>query len=442
MHLCIWEDLSSDLERLIEKIKNTEKVVFPFSLLSLIDKPDIHKKAAEINSNNKFPKSDIFPKILPYHNHKKIRIGYFSPDFKNHPVSYLAAELYEIHDRNKFEIHAFSFGPNTNDEFNIRVKAGVDYFHDIQTMSNHEVVKLARSLEIDIGIDLAGFTSQSRTKIFAMSAAPIQVNYLGYPGTMATDYIDYLIADHTLILNEKKNCYSEKIVFMPNSYQPNVSKNDIFEASSSRQKVGLPDDKFVFCCFNNQYKITPITFASWMKILKATDNSVLWIYAQSINAIENLKKEANKFGINEKRLIFAQRISHKEHLKRTKLADLFIDTLPFNAHTTASDALKMGLPVLTCIGNSFQSRVAASLLKAVNLPQMITSTQKEYEKLAIQLAKDPTKLKIIKDKLVDNLATAPLFDSILYTQNLETAYQIMYERHRNGLDPDDIEIDS
>ncbi|MDB9699569.1 hypothetical protein OAA33_01440, partial [Candidatus Pelagibacter sp.] len=442
MHLCIWSDLPSNLHKLIKKINNKDKVITPFPLLSLIDEPSIHRKAAEINFNNKFPKLDIFPKISLYHNHEKIRIGYFSTDFKKHPVSYLTAELYEIHDRDKFEIHAFSFGPDTNDELNVRIKAGVDYFHDIQMMSDHDAVKLARSLEIDIAIDLTGFTGKARTNIFAMSAAPIQVNYLGYPGTMAVDFIDYLIADHELIPNDKKIHYSEKIVFMPNSYQPNFSKTKVSKKNFTRKDFGLPDAEFIFCCINALYKINPSIFASWMNILSKVEGSVLWFSYGSTTAINNLKKEARKFGINEDRLVFSPYLSLREdHLKRIQLADLFIDTLPYNAITTASDALRMGLPVLTCVGNSFSSRVSASLLNAVNLPEMITSTQEEYEALAIQLATHPEQLKVIKDKLANNLPTSPLYNASLYTRNLEMAYQIMYKRYHEGLDPDDIEID-
>ncbi len=441
MHLCKWDNFSQNLHELIKKINKQKNVITPFSLLSLIDDPDIHRKTAEIYSNDKYPKSNFFPKLLPYRNHKKIKIGYFSPDFKNHPVAYLTAALYEIHDRNKFEIYAFSFEADTKDEFNSRIRAGADYFHNVQMISDLDVVKLTRSLEIDIAIDLAGFTGRSRTNIFAMSAAPIQVNYLGYPGTMATNYIDYLIADHTLIPNEKRKYYSEKIVFMPNSYQPNDAKTIVLKKSFTRKDFGLPNDKFVFCCMNQHYKINPNTFAGWMNILSKVKESVLWLPYGNITSVNNLKKEAKKFGISEDRLIFASHLPLREdHLSRIKLADLFLDTLPLNAHATANDALKMGLPVLTCTGSSFVSRVATSLLRAVNLPEMITSTQEEYEALAIQLATHPKKLKIIKDKLNTNLSTAPLYNASLYTQNLEAAYQIMYKRYQNGLAPDDISI--
>ena len=442
MQLCLWDGLSKYLNELTKKIDIGKKVSPTFQLLSLIDDPSIHKKSAEIYSNHNFPKSNTFTKISHYHNHEKIKIGYFSPDFRDHPVSRLNAELYEIHDRKKFEIHAFSFGQDTKDEFNLRIKKGVDHFHDVHTMSDRDVVELARSLEIDIAVDLGGFTTGNRQGIFAMSAAPIQVNYLGYPGTMGVDYIDYLIADRTIILEEKQKYYSEKVIYMPNSYQANLSKSCISPTLLTRKEVGLPDIGFVFCCFNNQHKITPTTFAGWMRILKATDGSILWLLIRNDSSAKNLKKEAAKFGINENRLIFAQKMSNEDHLRRIQSADLFLDTLPYNAHTTASDALRIGLPVLTCKGNSFASRVAASLLNSVNLPEMITTSQDQYESFAIELATNPEKMKTIKDKLVFNLNTAPLYNAELYTRHLEAAYLKMHGLNQKKLNTDYIEIDN
>jgi len=325
---------------------------------------------------------------------------------------------------------------------NLRIKKGVDHFHEVRKMSYEDAAMLARSYEIDIAVDLGGYTANCRTGIFAMSAAPIQVCYLGYPGTMAADYMDYLIADRTLIPEENQQYYSEKIVYMPNSYQVNMSNISASEPSLSRYELGLPEKEFVFCCFNNNYKITPTTFAGWMRILKAVGDSVLWLLDNNNNTTKNLKKEAMKFGINEDRLVFATFMPFEDHLNRIKQADLFIDTLPYNAHTTTSDALRMGLPVLTCIGRSFASRVAASLLNAINLPELITTTQEQYESLAVELATNPEKLKIIKDKLVDNLPTAPLYDTPLFTRHLESAYVTMYDRYQNGLEPEHIYVEN
>ena len=441
MQLNIWDDLQSELEELIKKVNNGEKVTIPFPLLSLIDDPDLHRKAAKIYSNHRFPKSNLFPKISKYHSHEKIKIGYFSTDFNNHPVGRLTAELYELHDRKKFEIHAFSFGLDKKDETNTRIRKGVDHFHDVHRISDIDLVKLARSLEIDIAIDLTGYTAKNRAEIFSMVVAPIQINYLGYSSTTSGDCMNYLIADKTIIPEQNKEYYSEKIVYLPNSYMVNVSKVKMSEKLFTRQDVGLPAEGFVFCCFNNDYKINPTTFAGWMRILKAVDGSVLWLRETSTESVDNLKKKAMKNGIDESRIIFAPRLDlYKDHLSRHKLADLFLDTLPYNAHITTSDALRMGLPVLTCIGQAFSGRVAASLLKAVNLSELITTTQEQYEKLAIELATNPEKIKTIKNKLANNLPAAPLYDTSLFTKNLEAAYQVMYEKYQNDLNFDDIEI--
>jgi predicted O-linked N-acetylglucosamine transferase (SPINDLY family) len=301
---------------------------------------------------------------------------------------------------------------------------------------------LARSLEIDIAVDLGGYTQDCRTEIFAMPAAPIQISYIGYSGTMGAKYYDYLVADETLIPEKNQQYYSEYIAYLPNSFMANDTKNKVSKRVFTRAENGLPINGFVFCCFNNNYKITPTTFTGWMRILSQVDGSVLWLPKVNSTIVNNLNKEAKKNGIDENRLIFAPRLAYKEdHLNRIKQADLFIDTLPYNAHTTTSDALRMGLPVLTCIGNSFASRVAASLLNAVNLPELITSTQEQYESVAIELATDAEKLKIIKDKLASNLATAPLYDTPLFTRHLESAYLTMYDRHQNGLDPEHIYVE-
>jgi len=441
MHLCLWDDLAKRLNKLTKKINNSEKVIIPFSFLALIDDPEVQRKNTEIYANEKYPQSHVLSKIERYPKHNKIRIGYFSGDFHNHATMHLMAELFECHNKKNFELIAFSFGPDIQDQWRQRVFLCFDQFVDVRLKSDRDISLLARKMEIDIAIDLKGYTRNCRPNIFAEGCAPIQVSYLGYPGTMAANYIDYLIADRTLISEDKQHYYSEKIVYMPNSYQVNVSKRSVSEASLLRHELGLPNTGFVFCCFNNNYKITPSVFTGWMRILKAVEDSVLWLFENNNNTTKNLKKEAMKFGINEDRLVFATHMPVEEHLNRIKQADLFIDTLPFNAHTTASDALRMGLPVLTCIGSSFASRVAASVLNAVNLAELITTTQEQYESLAIELATHPEKLKIIKDKLANNLSTAPLYDTPLFTRHLESAYLKMYERYQQGLDPDHIYVE-
>ena len=317
---------------------------------------------------------------------------------------------------------------------------GVDHFHEVRAMSYADTAMLARSVELDIAVDLGGYTANCRTGIFAISAAPIQISYIGYLGTMGANYYDYLVADQTIIPEENQQYYSEKIAYLP-SYQVNDSNQSSPSTTPARQDLGLPEKGFVFCCFNNNYKITPTTFDSWARILKQVDDSVLLIYISKESARINLTKEIVLRGIQPSRLIFAERVPMPEYLARYRVADLFLDTHPYNAGTTASDALRMGLPVLTYMGNSFASRMAASLLNVVNLPELITTTQEHYESLAIELATNPEKLKIIKDKLVNNLPTAPLYDTQLFARHLESAYLSMYDRYQHGLDPDHIYVE-
>ena len=440
MNLSMWDDLTSQLKTLKDKINNNNKVIGPFALLGLVDDLNLQSKASIIFSNYHYPQNFELSNIEPYSIRKKIRIGYFSGDFKIHPVGYLTAGLYELHDRDHFEIHAFSFTKDTKDELNLRIKAGVDHFHNVDLMSHKEVALLARSLEIDIAVDLGGLTGRSRTNIFALTAAPIQLSYIGYLGTMGADYYDYLIADPIMIPQENQKHYVEKIVYLP-SFQVNDSKDLPPDTILSRKDAGLPEKGFVFCCFNNTYKFTPTIFDSWARILKAVKDSVLLIYVDNSSAEANLSQEIIKRGIKPNRLIFGERLKRKEYLARYRVADLFLDTHPYNAGTTASDALKMGLPMLTYLGRSYQARMGASIVNALNLPEMVTNSLEEYESLAIELATNPDKLKKIKEKLQSNLTTAPLFDTPLFTKNIESAYTQMYERHHAGLKPDHIYVE-
>jgi predicted O-linked N-acetylglucosamine transferase (SPINDLY family) len=321
-----------------------------------------------------------------------------------------------------------------------RLHKAFDRFIDVENMVDIKIAQLSRDLNIDIAVDLTGFTSDSRAGIFSYRSAPIQVNYLGYPGTMGADYIDYIVADKTLIPLDAQSHFTEQVVYLPNSYQVNDRKRLISEKQFRREDLDLPEDGFVFCCFNNNFKILPATFEGWMRILKVVEGSVLWLLQDNQWVVENLKKEAEKQGIAADRLVFAERLPLPEHLARHRQADLFLDTLPYNAHTTSSDALWAGLPVLTLMGRSFASRVAASLLNAIGLTELITKTQEEYETLAIELAMNPNKLADIKLKLAKNRLTTPLFDTPLFTKNLEAAYIKMYERYQAGLEPDHIAI--
>lgn len=436
--LCQWDDAEDNLRQIEAAIHRGEKAALPFAVLAVSGSPAAQKHAAEIYVRDKHPPCSTAP-IPPRPRPDRIRIGYFSADYYNHAISNLIVDTLERHDRSRFEILGFSFGPDKIDEMSKRVSAAMDRFVDVRSMPDGDVVQLSRELEVDIAVDLTGFTKNHRTGIFAGRAAPIQVNYLGYPGTMGAAYIDYLLADPTLIPEASRRHYSEKIVYLPDSYQAN-SQRPVSAKPCARQDEGLPETAFVYCCFNNTYKITPTVFDTWMRILSRVEGSVLWLLQENPWAVANLQKEAARRGISPQRIVFARRQPAACHLARQQLADLFLDTSPYNAHTTASDALWAGLPVLTRPGETFASRVAASLLRAVGLPELITATEPELEELAVTLAHDAEHYRALRHRLQQNLLRAPLFDSQSFTHSLEAAYIAMFERHHAGLPPDHIQI--
>ena len=439
MKICDWSELTHQAAQLVKKIGENENCSPPFYVLALSSSLALQRKAAEIHVQAKYPVSHALGKIPKLPKCNKIHIGYFSADFRgNHPTSLLIAELFEKHDRSRFELTAFSFGSDAKDEMRRRLVAAFDRFIDIDNQPDKEVAILARHLGIDIAVDLGGHTTHARTGLFALGVAPVQVNYLGYPGTMGAEYIDYIIADDTVIPTADQQYFTEKVVYLPDSYQVNDAKRPIADKAFTKIESGLPQTGFVFCCFNNNFKITPRTFDSWMRILKQVEGSVLWLFEDNAAATNNLRKEAELRGVNPERLVFAQRMPLSEHLARHRLADLFLDTLPYNAHTTASDALWAGLPVLTCIGETFAGRVAASLLKAIHLPELITSTPETYEALAVELANNSGKLRDIKQKLAENRLTTPLFNAPLFTRHIEAAYTEMYRRYQADQAPEPI----
>ncbi len=417
---CDWSELKLLEKDIIEKI-NIKKI--PFTCVTVIEEDNKLLEIAKNYTNDVFTIKTHYLENLKNYNHKKIRLGYFSSDLREHAVSYLIAELIELHDRSQFEVYAFSFDPGRiGDTMRPRLMDAFDHWHDVQSLSDIEVAKLARTLEIDIAINLNGHTQGARNDIFAYRAAPIQINYLGYPGTMGADYMDYIVADRIVIPEENQKYYSEKVLYLPDCYQANDTKRPIAEEIPTRAECGLPETGFVFACFNASYKITPEVFDSWMRILSAVEGSVLWILAEGDEARKNLQQEAEKRQINKKRIKFMERVNTKKHIARQKLADLFLDTSPYNAHTTASDALLVGLPILTKIGKTFPARVSASLLTAIGLEELITKSSEEYEKKAIELAQDPKKLQEIKAKLLQNKETYPLFNTRRFTKNIECLY--------------------
>jgi predicted O-linked N-acetylglucosamine transferase (SPINDLY family) len=372
------------------------------------------------------------PKDKPSKRPKRIRIGYFSTDFKEHPVAYLIAKVLEQHNRDKFEVCGYSIHGTSSCEMRQRLEKSFDSFTDVQSISDRDIALQVRQDEIDIAVDLNGYTKYTRTGIFAYRAAPIQINYLGYPGTLGADFMDYIVADPVLIPEDKRWHYSEQIIYLPNTYQPTDNTRIISDKVIMRKDIGLPDKGFVFCCFNQNCKISPAEFDIWMRLLTSVKGSVLWLLKSNKWAEQNLKRQAEAHGVSSERIIFAERVPQAEHLARQRLADLFLDTFNYNAHTTASDALWAGLPLVTKLGKGFAARVASSLLNAVGLPELITKSEQDYEALILKLATNPTKLAEIKEKLANNRLTQPLFNTELYTKQLEEGYQQAYQNYFQG----------
>ena len=438
MQLCDWTDTRAAAVRLTARIERGEPACSPFPLLALSGSAALQRRAAEIWVRHKCPPDATLGAISPPDRHARIRIGYFSADFREHAVSMLTAELFETHDRSRFEVTAFSFGAHARDAMRERLETAFERFIDVRQGTDRDIALLARSMELDIAVDLGGFTKDYRPKIFALRAAPLQVSYIGFLGTMGAPYIDYLIADGVTVPPESRAHYAEQILYIP-SYQVNDSKRSSGDKSFTRAELGLPPTGFAFCCFNANYKITPATFAGWMRILQRVPGSVLFLLAANETAVSNLRKEARQQGVEPGRLVFGVRTAFPEYLARYRTADLFLDTLPYNAGATASDALWAGLPVLTCAGETFASRIGASLLTALEMPELIAAGQEQYEQLAVELATDPERLAEIRQRLAMKRLTAPLFDTRLFVRHLEAAYSKIYERYRTGLAPADME---
>ena len=436
-HICDWKAIEED-RALIPELGILAQVISPFSMLSFEDSPERH----QMRSKNYANRSHVQPLLpLAYQPPKKpqpIRVGYFSADFHNHATMHLMIKVFECHNQKEFETHAYSFGPNRDDKMRQRVIKAVDIFHDVTHLSNQEIALFSQANNIDIAVDLKGFTKDNRMSIFAYRAAPIQINHLGYPGTMGADFIDYIIADKLVIPEKFESFYSERIIRLPYTYQPNDNTRVISETVVTRLEMGLPEQGFVFCCFNNSYKISSEEFNIWMRVLGKIEGSVLWLIKANKRAVKNLKKEAQSRGVASHRLIFADKAPQDQHLARHRLADLFIDTFNCNAHTTASDALWAGLPLVTKLGNSFAARVAGSLLTAIGLPELIAESNEGYEALILDLANNPKRLIAIKEKLAVNRLSTPLFDTELFTKHLEDGYQQAYHQHADGKLPKNI----
>ena len=443
---CDWSDLKEHTALLAKSLESENKVSAPLIVSAVIDSPQLQKIAAEIWTQTTYPPQDVLGplKLEEFSSssvYKKIRIAYISSDFQNHPVCMLLAQLFELHDKSRFELVAFDSTKvkDTNDPVRERIKKSFDQFIEIQHLSEEAAAKAIREQHIDVAFDLGGHTLNSRMGIFAHRIAPVQISYIGYLGTLGAPYIDYILADETLIPEKTQNDYTEKLIYLP-CYQVNDSNRKVSNKIFSREELGLPATGFVYCCFNNNYKITPEVFESWMRILKNVPDSTLLLLQDNNKAKENLLQNALVKGIDPSRLVFGQRLQASEYLARYKSADLFLDTHPYNAGTTASDALWVGLPVITRIGESFASRMAASALMGVNLPELITQTPLEYEQLAIELGTNPDLYKSIKLKVMSQKLKAKLFDAKEFTKKLEIAIEKVVLHAHSGHEPQTIRI--
>ena len=410
----------------------------PLSVLSLEDAPDRHKLRSENYAREMFPKNMQTRHVKPSHIPECLRIGYFSADFRKHPVSYLISKVIECHDRNKFKVFGYSIAASEMDTMRKLLMGSFDVFRDLDGLNDGEILKLIRNDKIDIAVDLTGYTKNNRCTIFSHRAAPIQINYLGYPGTMGVDFMDYIIADRNLIPKDFERFYSEKPIHLPHHYQAQNDELEISDEIPTRTRLGLPEQGFVFCAINNSYKITKREFDIWMRLLKKIDGSVLWLLETNKWAKENLQKAALACGIIPERLVFAKKVSHEIYLAQFRQADLFLDTFNYNAGATASNALWAGLPVLTKTGKSYTARMASSLLNSIGLPELITTSELEYESIALKLAQNSDQLESIKAKLAINRITMPLFKTKLFTRHLENGYQQAYQKYFDGKPPDTI----
>jgi predicted O-linked N-acetylglucosamine transferase (SPINDLY family) len=435
MFICDWREHAALVQEVRAAVRAGQAADMPFSFLSVSDSPAEQLQCARIYVARVCPAA---PAPLwngePYR-HEKIRLAYVSADLREHAMSFLLAQLFETHDRRRFEPIAISLRPAEATATGQRVKAAFPQFIDVSASTDREIAELMRRLEVDIAVDLMGYTTSARRGVYALRPAPLQVNYLGYPGTLGAGYMDYIIADAHLIPAGSAAHYAEQVVTLPDSYQPRDCTALPGVPAGGRAGAGLPDRGFVFCCFNNAYKFNPPVFDIWMRLLQAVPGSVLWLFETNAEATASLREQARKRAVDPGRLVFAARMPMSSHIARLALADLFLDTLPYNAHTTASDALWAGLPVLTCMGESFAGRVAGSLLAAAGLPELVTRNLADYEALALQLARSPALLLPLRARLLGERSSLPLFNAARYRRHLESAYAIMHQRAQQGLAP-------
>jgi len=442
LQCCDWRDFDGERGKIASALAAGKRVVSPFNHKALSDSAAEQLQCAKTWVRRECPPSPTPLWRGERYRHDRIRLAYVSADFNLSAVATLAAGVFEHHDRKRFETIAVSFGSDVKTEMRDRLKGAFEHFEETRALSDAGIAALLRRNEVDIAVDLMGFTGECRSGIFALRAAPVQVNYLGFPGTMGADYIDYIVADRHVIPQGDTKCYAEKVVTLDGSYLPSDGTRPIATRTPSRAEAGLPERGFVFASFNNAYKFTPSMFDIWMRLLSSVEGSVLWLPRHHPAAVRNLMREAEARGVAAARLVFAPPVAGSaEHLARLRLADLFLDTLPYNAHSTANDALWAGLPILTCAGHSFAGRVAASLLQAIGLPELIADSLSGYEALALKLARDKSALASVRARLAKNRETSPLFDTARTTRNLEAAFTSMWERHQRGEPPAEFAVE-
>lgn len=439
MRLCDWTGYGESRAEIAAELDAGRLPSTPFVLLPVSGDPMEERRCAEAYARSALVRPAA-PLAAPPPG-PRIRVGYFSADLHSHATAHLMADLFETHDRAAFEVTAFSYGPRSDDPVRRRLAGAFERFFDVSRMDDPAVVSLARGLDLDIAVDLKGYTLGARSGIFLERVAPVQVSYVGYPGTLGAPFIDYLVADPVLIPEDRREAYSEKIAYLPDSYQPNDRRRALPPAATARGDHGLPAEGFVFGCFNNAYKITPDAFAAWMRILRGCEGAVLWLYRETPAAADNLRASAVAAGVAAERLVFADPLPHTQHLERLRHMDLFLDTSPYGAHTTASDALWMGTPLVARMGETFAARVAGSLLTAVGAPELIATSWEAYEALAVALFRDPPRLAELRRRLEDGRASAPLFGTPKLTRHLEGLYRTMHARRVAGLAPDHIAAD-
>ena len=439
-NLCDWQRTAKIADEIQTHVASRKSVIAPLVLLGYSDDAALQRECAKHYIDYRIP---VRPPSLwdrsPHRRSGKIRIAYMSSDFRQHPVAFQVAELLERHDRSRFEWTGISLGHDDGSAIRARIIKAFDGFHDLRSQSDAEAANFLKDLELDILVDLNGHTQNSRFGILARRPAPVQVNYLGYAGTMGADFVDYVIADKFILPMEQQRFFAEKIVHLPDCYLVNDSTRPI-GMTPTRAEAGLPDQGFVFCCFNNVWKITAPIFDVWMRLLQAVPGSMLWLKDGNDGVKANLRREAAARGVDPQRLVFAARLALDMHLARHRLADLFLDTFPYNAHTTASDALWSGLPVVTCAGESFVSRVAASQLHAIGLPELVADNLEGYEALAFKLARDETLLQSLRRRLEDNRLNAPLFDTDRFRRHMEAAYTTMWKASQRGAPPESFSV--